>query len=130
MARGGGLSEEYVVRACVRDDALGASTVDGRLRAHVLRDIKRRQRADLSDNARAMGRLLVACEGAKLTLSSATQATVTVEADSLDYFAPVTRAVLDEAPAVQHQNLVRVDDGLEAMRDDDERRALELRRRP
>ena len=42
------------MRACVRDDALGATTVDGRLRALVLRDIKRRQRADLSDNARTI----------------------------------------------------------------------------
>lgn len=32
VARGGSISEEYVVRACVRDDGLGASAVDGRLR--------------------------------------------------------------------------------------------------
>ena len=56
MARGGLGAEEYVVRAYARGDALGAAAVDERLRQHVLKDIKRRQRADLSDNSRAMGR--------------------------------------------------------------------------
>ena len=90
-------SEEYAVRCFVRDEAVGASSVDGAVRAHVLKEVKRRQRVDLSESARVMARLLSACEAAKLTLSSATQATITVEADAMDYSCTVSRAALDAA---------------------------------
>ena len=90
-------SEEYAVRCFVRDEGVGASAVDGAVRAHVLKEVKRRQRVDLGDSARVMARLLSACEAAKLTLSSATQATVTVEADAMDYSCTVSRAALDAA---------------------------------
>ena len=79
-------------RSCESEPGLG-----GRLwtsgYAHVLKEIRRRQRVDLSDNSRALARLLRACEGAKHS-SNSTQATVTVEADGIDYCCTVTRAAL------------------------------------
>lgn len=94
---GAGQSEEsYCVLASVAELGHGGRDVDSRLRAHVLKEIKRRQRADLSDNSRAMARLLAACESAKHALAHGAQATVSVEADGVDYFSNVSRAALEE----------------------------------
>ena len=87
---------EYGVRATVCERGLCGASVDVKLRAHVLKEIKRRQRVDLSDNARAMSRLLSSCEAAKIALSAAPQATINVEADGCDYSSTVSRAALEE----------------------------------
>ena len=73
--------------------------LDAKLCAHVLRDIKRRSRVDLAENARVMARVLAACEACKRSLSATAQAQVAVEAEGADYFCNVTRAVLDDASA-------------------------------
>ena len=88
--------DEYTVRASVHERGAGANDVDSRLRAHVLKEIRRRQRVDLTDNGRAMARLLAACQVAKHSLTASSQATITVEADGVDYFSNVSRAALEE----------------------------------
>lgn len=90
------MSDELSVRVCRHEDGLGAQLVDGKLREHVVKEIRRRQRVDLRDNSRAMARLLGACEVAKHSLTTAAQATVAVEADGADYFANVSRAAIDD----------------------------------
>ena len=89
-------TDEYTVRACVLERGLGGNAVDVKLRAHVCKEIRRRQRVDLSDNSRAMSRLLAACQTAKHSLTLSAQATIAVEADGADYFANVSRAALEE----------------------------------
>ncbi len=91
--------DELSVRSCESELGLGGRLVDQRICSHVLKEIRRRQRVDLSDNSRALARLLRACEGAKHSLSNSTQATVTVEADGIDYCCTVTRAALDDMTA-------------------------------
>ena len=84
------------VRASVTKLGLGGRQLDAALRAQVCKEVRRRQRIDLSDNVRAMARLLDSCELAKISLTSSAQATVGVEADGMDYFAKITRAKMDE----------------------------------
>lgn len=87
-------SDVYAIRSCVVERGLGGNNVDVLLRAHVVKEIRRRQRIDLSDNARAMSRLLSACQVAKH--STMPQATITVEADGADYVATVSRATMED----------------------------------
>lgn len=91
--------DEYTVRSTVHTRGFGGRAVDAKLRAHVVKEIKRRQRVDLADNARAMGRLLGACESAKISLTGAAQAQINVEADGMDFSANVSRAALEELTA-------------------------------
>ena len=92
--------DEYTVRSTVHTRGFGGRAVDAKLRAHVVKEIKRRQRVDLADNARAMGRLLGACESAKISLTGAAQAQINVEADGMDFSANVSRAALEELQPV------------------------------
>ena len=93
------VSEELSVRASVHARGSCGDSVDRALQQHVLKEIKRRQRADLSDNSRALSRLLAACQAAKHSLTGAAQAQVTVEADGVDYFCNVSRATMEELSA-------------------------------
>ena len=86
---------------CIRA-RFGGRAVDAKLRAHVVKEIKRRQRVDLADNARAMGRLLGACESAKISLTGAAQAQINVEADGMDFSANVSRAALEAYSRCRH----------------------------
>ena len=100
------------VRATATELGLGGRDVDTKLRVHVVKEVKRRQRYDLSDNARAMGRLLGACETAKHSLTASAQATVTVEADATDYFSNISRAVVDDIAAALSARLAALVDGV------------------
>lgn len=81
--------------SCVSEE-VGGSHVDEKLVAHALRDLKRRSRVDLADNARALARLRAACESGKRSLCGGAQTQIAVEADGVDYFVSVNRANLDE----------------------------------
>ena len=91
--------DDLTVRATVQAAALGGATVDRLLRDRVVKEIKRRQRCDLSESSRTMARLLSACQGAKHSLTAAAQATVTVESEGVDYFSTVTRPALEDVSA-------------------------------
>lgn len=61
-------------------------------------EFKRKTRIDLTGNARALRRLRTACERAKRTLSSATQATVEIDslAEGNDFQTTITRAKFEQ----------------------------------
>merc|ERR1712107_53672 len=88
----------FEVKATAGDTHLGGEDFDNRLVDYFLQDFKRRYRKDMSSNQRALRRLRTACERAKRTLSSSTQAHI--EIDSLyvgvDYNATVTRARFED----------------------------------
>ena len=94
-----GEGESLSVVAAETDVSLGGAAVDIGVRAHVLKELRRRQRVDLSDHARAMARLLAECEGAKRTLTASAQASIAVEADGADYTCSLSRRAVDEAAA-------------------------------
>ena len=67
---------------------------DNALVTHCVEEFKKKTKIDVTGNARALRRLRTACEKAKRTLSSSTQASVEVDtlADGTDYQTVITRA--------------------------------------
>lgn len=88
----------FEVKSTGGNSHLGGEDIDNRLLKHFMDDFKRKNKKDISDNARAVKRLKMACERAKRTLSSSTQTTVELDSlyDGIDYYATITRARLDE----------------------------------
>merc|ERR1711871_310467 len=64
----------FEVKATAGDTHLGGEDFDNRMVEYFTQEFKRKNRKDLSDNQRALRRLRTACERAKRTLSSSTQA--------------------------------------------------------
>merc|ERR1712170_234488 len=71
----------FEVKATAVATHLGGEDFDNRLVNHFMTEFKRKNKKDISGNKRSMRRLRTACEKAKRTLSSATQASI--EIDSL-----------------------------------------------
>ena len=88
----------FEVKATAGDTHLGGEDFDNRMVNHFVQEFKRKFKKDLSGNPRALRRLRTACERAKRTLSSSTQASI--EIDSLfeghDLFTSITRARFEE----------------------------------
>merc|ERR1712159_761217 len=64
----------FEVKATAGDTHLGGEDFDNRLVNHFTQEFKRKHKKDMTGNPRAMRRLRTACEKAKRTLSSSTQA--------------------------------------------------------
>merc|ERR1719263_245590 len=65
---------------------------------YFLQDFKRRHRKDMSSNQRSLRRLRTACERAKRTLSSSTQAHIEIDSlfDGVDFNSTITRARFED----------------------------------
>ena len=65
---------------------------------HFAQQFQRKHRKDLKGNPRSLRRLRTACERAKRTLSSSTQATIEIDSlyDGIDYNASLSRAKFEE----------------------------------
>ena len=61
-------------------------------------EFKRKFKKDLSSNKRAVRRLRTACERAKRTLSSSTQASLEIDSlfEGIDFYTSITRARFEE----------------------------------
>lgn len=88
----------FEVKATAGDTHLGGEDFDNRLVNHFLEEFKRKHKKDLSGNARALRRLRTACERAKRTLSSSTEATIEIDAlhEGVDYYSKISRARFEE----------------------------------
>lgn len=88
----------FEVRATGGDCHLGGEDIDNKLVKHFMDEFKRKHKKDISDNARSVKRLKVACERVKRTLSSSTTATIELDSlyDGIDFASNITRARLDE----------------------------------
>jgi len=88
----------FEVKATAGDTHLGGEDFDNRLVSHFVEEFKRKHKKDLSSNARALRRLRTACERAKRTLSSATQASVEIDSlfEGIDFYTSITRARFEE----------------------------------
>merc|ERR1711998_33666 len=71
----------FEVKATAGDTHLGGEDFDNRLVTYFVQEFKRKTKKDITDNPRAMRRLRTACERAKRSLSTSTQAAI--EIDSL-----------------------------------------------
>jgi len=65
---------------------------------HFMEEFKRKFKKELNGNQRAIRRLRTACERAKRTLSSSTQASIEIDSlhDGVDFYTTVTRARFEE----------------------------------
>ena len=88
----------FEVKSTAGDTHLGGEDFDNRLVNHFLEEFKRKHKKDLSGNARALRRLRTACERAKRTLSSSTEASIEVDAlhEGIDFYSKVSRARFEE----------------------------------
>jgi L1 cell adhesion molecule like protein len=89
----------FEVKACCGDSHLGGEDFDNRLVDHFVAEFKRKNPGkDLSSNPRALRRLRSACERAKRTLSSSTEAAIEIDSlfDGLDFYTKITRARFEE----------------------------------
>jgi len=88
----------FEVKATAGDTHLGGEDFDNRMVDYFLQDFKRRHRKDMSGNNRALRRLRTACERAKRTLSSSTQAHIEIDSlfDGVDFNSTITRARFED----------------------------------
>jgi len=88
----------FEVKATAGDTHLGGEDFDNRLVNHFMTEFKRKNKKDISGNKRSMRRLRTACEKAKRTLSSATQASIEIDSlfEGIDFYSSITRARFEE----------------------------------
>lgn len=88
----------FEVKSTAGDTHLGGEDFDNRLVNHFVQEFKRKNKKDISGNARALRRLRTACERAKRTLSSTSQTTIEIDSlyEGIDFYATITRARFEE----------------------------------
>jgi L1 cell adhesion molecule like protein len=88
----------FEVKATGGDGHLGGEDFDNRLVNYFAEEFKRKHKKDITGNARALRRLRTACERAKRTLSSSTQANIEIDAlyEGVDFFSSISRARFEE----------------------------------
>uniref|UniRef100_UPI00358F10A6 heat shock cognate 71 kDa protein-like n=1 Tax=Myxine glutinosa TaxID=7769 RepID=UPI00358F10A6 len=91
----------FEVKSTAGDTHLGGEDFDNRMVAHFMEEFKRKHRKDISGNKRAVRRLRTACERAKRTLSSSTQASIEIDSlfEGIDFYTSITRARFEELNA-------------------------------
>merc|ERR1712070_642613 len=88
----------FEVKATAGDTHLGSEDFDNRLVNHFVQEFKRKNKKDLTSNARSLRRLRTACERAKRTLSSSTQTSIEIDSlfEGIDFYSSITRARFEE----------------------------------
>lgn len=88
----------FEVKSTAGDTHLGGEDFDNRLVNHFVQEFKRKHKKDLESNKRALRRLRTACERAKRTLSSSTQASIEIDSlfEGTDFYTSITRARFEE----------------------------------
>jgi len=88
----------FEVKATAGDTHLGGEDFDNRMVDHFIQEFKRKFRKDLGENQRALRRLRTACERAKRTLSSSTQAHIEIDSlfEGIDFNSVITRARFED----------------------------------
>lgn len=91
----------FEVKSTAGDTHLGGEDFDNRMVNHFVQEFKRKHKKDVTTNKRALRRLRTACERAKRTLSSSTQAAVEIDSlfEGIDFYSSITRARFEELNA-------------------------------
>ena len=91
----------FEVKSTSGDTHLGGEDFDKRMVNHFIQEFKRKHKKDISDNKRAVRRLRTACERAKRTLSSSTNASIEIDSlfEGIDFYTSITRARFEELNA-------------------------------
>ena len=88
----------FEVKATAGDTHLGGEDFDSNMVQYFIAEIKRTLKKDVTKNPRALRRLRSACERAKRTLSSGTQAFIEIDSliDGVDFNTHITRAKFEQ----------------------------------
>jgi len=88
----------FEVKATAGDTHLGGEDFDNRMVDYFVQEFKRKFHKDISNNQRALRRLRTACERAKRTLSSSTQAHIEIDSlyEGTDFNSVITRARFED----------------------------------
>jgi len=88
----------FEVKATAGDTHLGGEDFDNRLVTFFTEEFKRKYHKDIKDSARSIRRLKTACERAKRTLSTSTQASIEIDSlyEGIDFYTTITRARFEE----------------------------------
>ncbi|XP_023163674.1 heat shock 70 kDa protein cognate 2 [Drosophila hydei] len=88
----------FEVKATAGDTHLGGEDFDNRLVNHFVDEFKRKHKSNIAGNVRALRRLRTACERAKRTLSSSTEASLEIDAlhEGIDFYSKISRARFEE----------------------------------
>ena len=88
----------FEVKSTAGDTHLGGEDFDNRMVNHFIQEFKRKNKKDISGSKRAVRRLRTACERAKRTLSSSTQAAIEIDSlfEGVDFYTSITRARFEE----------------------------------
>uniref|UniRef100_A0A8C5N9K0 Heat shock cognate 71 kDa protein-like n=1 Tax=Gouania willdenowi TaxID=441366 RepID=A0A8C5N9K0_GOUWI len=88
----------FEVKSTAGDTHLGGEDFDNRMVSHFISEFKRKHKKDISENKRAVRRLRTACERAKRTLSSSTQASIEIDSlyEGIDFYTSITRARFED----------------------------------
>ena len=88
----------FEVKAVSGHSHLGGEDFDQRMVQHFAQEFKRKYHKDLTTSQRALKRLKIACERAKRTLSTSTQANVEIDSlyEGIDFYTNITRARFEE----------------------------------
>ncbi|CAH1986226.1 unnamed protein product [Acanthoscelides obtectus] len=88
----------FEVKATSGDTHLGGEDIDTRMTQHFVEEFKRKTKIDIKENKRALRRLQTACERAKRTLSSATEASIEIDslAEGVDLCTGMTRSTFED----------------------------------
>ncbi|XP_015788504.1 heat shock cognate 71 kDa protein [Tetranychus urticae] len=88
----------FEVKSTAGDTHLGGEDFDNRMVNHFIEEFKRKHKKDITQNKRAVRRLRTACERAKRTLSSSSQASIEIDSlhEGVDFYSTITRARFEE----------------------------------
>lgn len=88
----------FEVKSTNGDTHLGGEDFDQSMVKHFVEEFKRKHKKDISGNKRSIRRLRTACERAKRTLSSSTQASIEIDSlfEGIDFYTSITRAKFEE----------------------------------
>jgi L1 cell adhesion molecule like protein len=104
----------FEVKATAGDTHLGGEDFDNALVSYCTEEFRKKSKLEIAGNARALRRLRTACERAKRTLSSATQAAIEVDglAEGVDFQTTITRAKFESLCEAFFRRTVAPLDGL------------------
>ena len=88
----------FEVRSTAGDTHLGGEDFDNRMVNHFIQEFKRKTGKDMSKNSRSLRRLRTACERAKRTLSSSSEASIEIDSlfEGIDFYSKISRARFEE----------------------------------
>ena len=88
----------FEVRSTAGDTHLGGEDFDSRMVSHFIQEFKRKYGKDMSKNNRSLRRLRTACERAKRTLSSSSEASIEIDSlyEGIDFYSKISRARFEE----------------------------------